>query len=154
MYLLPTPHPAKSLLIDILQLVIWDDAKQKAAITLEFRTSVLGVRLSKFRIVVALLNSIHVFAFSTPPKKLSVYETSDNPLGLACLGQKLLAFPGRSPGQVQVIELETGNISIIPAHSSPLRAIVLSPDGEVLATASEAVRFLGFAIWLRLLTFD
>ncbi|KAJ6107809.1 phosphatidylinositol 3-5-bisphosphate-binding protein [Penicillium sp. IBT 18751x] len=120
------------------KLVIWDDAKQKAAITLEFRTSVLGVRLSKFRIVVALLNSIHVFAFSTPPKKLSVFETSDNPLGLACLGQKLLAFPGRSPGQVQVIELETGNISIIPAHSSPLRAMALSPDGEVLATASEA----------------
>ncbi|KAJ5149194.1 phosphatidylinositol 3-5-bisphosphate-binding protein [Penicillium atrosanguineum] len=120
------------------KLVIWDDAKQKSAITLEFRTSVLGVRLSKFRIVVALLNSIHVFAFSTPPKKLSVFETSDNPLGLACLGQKLLAFPGRSLGQVQVIELETGNISIIPAHSSPLRALVLSPDGEVLATASEA----------------
>ncbi|OOQ85712.1 SVP1-like protein 2 [Penicillium brasilianum] len=120
------------------KLVIWDDAKQKAAMTLEFRTSVLGVRLSKSRIVVALLNSIHVFAFSTPPQKLSVFETSDNPLGLACLGQKLLAFPGRSPGQVQVVELETGNISIIPAHSSPLRAMTLSPDGEVLATASEA----------------
>ncbi|KAJ5947419.1 SVP1-like protein 2 [Penicillium verhagenii] len=120
------------------KLIIWDDAKQKAAITLEFRTSVLGVRLSKSRIVVALLNSIHMFAFSTPPQKLSVFETSDNPLGLACLGQKVLAFPGRSPGQVQLIELETGNISIIPAHSSSLRAMALSPDGEVLATASEA----------------
>ncbi|KAL2812386.1 WD40-repeat-containing domain protein [Aspergillus granulosus] len=120
------------------KLVIWDDAKQKAVITLEFRTSVLGVRLSKSRIVVALLNSIHTFAFSTPPKKLSVFETTDNPLGLACLGQKLLAFPGRSPGQVQLVELETGNVSIIPAHSTPLRAMALSPDGEVLATASEA----------------
>ncbi|KAL4877471.1 WD40-repeat-containing domain protein [Aspergillus karnatakaensis] len=120
------------------KLVIWDDVKQKAVITLEFRTSVLGVRLSKSRIVVALLNSIHTFAFSTPPKKLSVFETTDNPLGLACLGQKLLAFPGRSPGQVQIVELETGNVSIIPAHSTPLRAMALSPDGEVLATASEA----------------
>ncbi|KAJ6110243.1 phosphatidylinositol 3-5-bisphosphate-binding protein [Penicillium sp. IBT 16267x] len=119
------------------KLIIWDDAKHKPAITLEFRTSVLGVRLSKSRIVVALLNSIHVFAFSTPPQKLSIFETSDNPLGLACLGQKVLAFPGRSPGQVQLIELETGNISIIPAHSSALRAMALSPDGEVLATASE-----------------
>ena len=122
-----------------LQLIIWDDAKQKAAITLEFRTTLLGVRLSKSRIVVALLNSIHVFAFSLPPRKISVYETYDNPLGLACLGKKLLAFPGRSPGQVQMVELETGNISIIPAHSSPLRAMALSPDGEILATASEAV---------------
>ncbi|KAI9929958.1 hypothetical protein ASPWEDRAFT_23686 [Aspergillus wentii DTO 134E9] len=120
------------------KLVIWDDAKQKAVITLEFRTSVLGVRLSKSRIVVALLNNIHIFAFSNPPQKLSVFETSDNPMGLACLGNKLLAFPGRSPGQVQLVELETGNVSIIPAHSTPLRAMALSPDGEVLATASEA----------------
>ncbi|RDW72442.1 phosphatidylinositol-3,5-bisphosphate binding protein HSV2 [Aspergillus mulundensis] len=120
------------------KLVIWDDVKQKAVITLEFRTSVLGVRLSRSRIVVALLNSIHTFAFSSPPKKLSVFETTDNPLGLACLGEKLLAFPGRSPGQVQLVELETGNVSIIPAHSTPLRAMTLSPDGEILATASEA----------------
>jgi WD40 repeat protein len=123
-------------------LVIWDDAKQKAAITLEFRTSVLGVRLSKSKIVAVLLNSVHVFAFSNPPQKLSVFETSDNPLGLACLDSKLLAFPGRSPGQVQMIELETGNISIIPAHSTPLRAMALSPDGNLLATASEAVSTL------------
>ncbi|KAI3080561.1 hypothetical protein CBS147353_3453 [Aspergillus niger] len=120
------------------KLVIWDDARQKAVITLEFRTSVLGVRLSKSRIVVALLNSIHIFAFSNPPQKLSSFETTDNPLGLACLGQEVLAFPGRSPGQVQLVELETGNVSIIPAHSTPLRAMTLSPDGEVLATASEA----------------
>ncbi|CRG87641.1 SVP1-like protein 2 [Talaromyces islandicus] len=119
------------------KMVIWDDVKQKAVITLEFRTSVLRVRLSKSRIVVALLNSVHVFAFSTPPQKISVFETSDNPLGLVCLGNKLLAFPGRSPGQVQLVELETGNVTIIPAHSSALRAMVLSPDGQVLATASE-----------------
>ncbi|KAJ5958523.1 uncharacterized protein N7479_005673 [Penicillium vulpinum] len=120
------------------KLVIWDDAKQKAAITLEFRTSVLGVRLSKSKIVAVLLNSVHVFAFSNPPQKLSVFETSDNPLGLACLDHKVLAFPGRSPGQVQIIELETGNISIIPAHSTPLRAMALSPNGKLLATASES----------------
>lgn len=128
------------------KLVIWDDAKQKAAITLEFRTSVLGVRLTKSRIAVALLNSIHVFAFSNPPKKLHVFETSDNPLGLACLGQKLLAFPGRSVGQVQLVELETGNVTIVPAHTSPLRAMTLSPDGEVLATASEAVRSINHCL--------
>jgi hypothetical protein len=120
--------------------VIWDDAKQKAAITLEFQTSVLGIGLSKSRIVVALLNSIHVFAFATEPKKLSFYETCDNPLGLVCLGEKVLAFPGKSAGQVRLVELTTGNISIIPAHSSPLRAMALGRDGEVLATASETVR--------------
>ena len=123
-------------------MIIWDDLKQRVIVTLEFRTSVLRVRLSKSRIIVALHNSIHVYQFSTPPQRLSIFETADNPLGLACLGTKLLAFPGRSPGQVQLVEHETGNVSIIPAHSSPLRAMDLSPDGEVLATASDAVRNL------------
>ncbi|KAL4958903.1 phosphatidylinositol-3,5-bisphosphate binding protein HSV2 [Aspergillus stella-maris] len=119
------------------KLVIWDDVKQKAAITLEFPTSVLGVRLTKSRIVVALLNSIEVWTFSRQPEREYEFETADNPRGLACLGQKLLAFPGQSPGHVKVVELAKGNVSIIPAHEAPLRAMTLSPDGEVLATASE-----------------
>lgn len=41
------------------------------------------------------------------------------------------------------MELETGNVSIIPAHTTPLRAMELSPDGEILATASEAVSVPG-----------
>jgi WD repeat-containing protein 45 len=122
------------------QVVIWDDAKQKAVITLEFRTQVYRVRLSRSRIVVALQNSIHIYAFSSPPQKLSVYETTNNFLGLCCLGDKLIAFPGPRPGQVQMVEIDTGNISIIPAHSTALRAMEISPDGEVLATASETVR--------------
>ncbi|KAL8824893.1 MAG: hypothetical protein Q9191_004746 [Dirinaria sp. TL-2023a] len=119
------------------QVIIWDDAKQKAVITLEFRSPVNRVCLSRSRIVIALHNSVHVYAFSVPPEKLSIYETANNPLGLCCLGSKIVAFPGRTPGQVQLVEIATGNISIIPAHSSSLRAMEISPDGEVLATASE-----------------
>jgi WD40 repeat protein len=119
--------------------VIWDDAKQKVAISLEFRTAVRRVRLSRTRIIVVLQNSVHVYVFSSPPEKVSVFETADNPLGLCCLSTKLLAFPGRTPGQVQLVETETGNVTILPAHSSSLRAIEISPDGELMVTASEVV---------------
>ena len=119
------------------KVIIWDDGKAKAVITLEFRSAVHKVAMSRSRIVVALQNSVHIYAFSSPPKKLSSYETADNPLGLCCLGQKLIAFPGRTPGQVQLVEVESGNVSIIPAHSTPLKEMSLSPDGEMLATASE-----------------
>jgi WD40 repeat protein len=122
------------------KVIIWDDAKQKAVITLDFATQVRGVRLSRNRIVVVLYNSVHVYAFSSPPQKISVSETTDNPLGLCSLSQRLLAFPGRTPGQVQLVETDTGNVRIIPAHNSALRAIQISPDGEIMATASEQVR--------------
>ena len=120
-------------------MIIWDDAKQKAVITLEFRAQVNRVRLTRSRIVVALQNSIHMYAFSSPPEKLSVFETADNYYGLCCLGTKVVAFPGTAAGRVQLVEIDTGNVSIIAAHSSSLRALELSPDGQVLATASETV---------------
>ncbi|KAI4266465.1 MAG: hypothetical protein L6R38_008726, partial [Xanthoria sp. 2 TBL-2021] len=119
------------------QVIIWDDAKQVAAVTLEFRSQVLQARLSRSQILVALLNSVALYAFSSPPKKVSSFETADNPSGLCCLGSSIIAFPGRTPGQVQMVEISTGNVSIIPAHGSPLKAMTLSPNGEILATASE-----------------
>jgi WD40 repeat protein len=80
-----------------------------------------------------------MYKVTKPPTLLSAYETANNPWGLCCLGQKKIAFPGRTPGHVQLVELATGNVSIIPAHSSPVRALQLSPDGELVATASETV---------------
>lgn len=120
-------------------MVIWDDAKQKVVISLEFRTAVRRVRLSRTRIVIVLQNTVHVYSFASPPEKISVSETTDNPLGLCCLTAKLLAFPGRTPGQVQLVEIDTGNVTIVPAHASSLRAIEISPDGELMATASDMV---------------
>lgn len=118
------------------RVVIWDDGKNKPVIQLDFKSPVCGVRISRHRIVVALLESVHVFSFVMPPQKLATFETTKNSHGLCCLGTKILAFPGRTPGQVQVVQIETEEVSIIPAHGSALRAIELSQDGEILATAS------------------
>lgn len=124
------------------KVVIWNDATQTPVITMEFRTSVLGVRLCRTHIIVILLNSVNLYKFSQPPEKIAVYETANNPFGLCCLGSKTFAFPGRTPGHVQLVELATRNVSIISAHTAPLRALALSPDGAVLATASETVSTL------------
>lgn len=111
--------------------------KGKIALEISSVSSVRGVQLGRERIIVILQNSVRVYSFSKPPNLLHVYETADNLLGLCSLSDKQLAFPGRTVGQIQLVELATGNVSIIPAHSSALKAVQLSPDGELLATASE-----------------
>ena len=121
------------------KVVIWDDAKQKIAVQLPVFTTVRGVRISRTHIVLALQNSVRVYNFKSSPELNGVFETADNPMGLCCLTAKTLAFPGRTIGQVQLVELATGNVSIIPAHGSSLRALDISRDGEVIATASETV---------------
>ena len=156
------------------QVVVWDDAKQKAVISLDFSgendekeknwdqlrrsgagagsiqsllgpkseamaavNHVLGVRLSKSRLIVILRYCVKLYTFASPTSKISDFDTAENPAGLCCLGDKIIAFPGRSAGQIQLVELEARNVTIIPAHSTPLRAMSLSADGQLLATASE-----------------
>ncbi|KAK4102355.1 WD40 repeat-like protein [Parathielavia hyrcaniae] len=119
------------------KLIIWDDLKSKAALEISALTPVRGVQLSKEHIVAVLQNSVRVYKFAKPPNLLSAYETANNPWGLCCLSPKRLAFPGRTTGHIQLVELATGSVSIIPAHTSAVKAIQLSPDGELLATASE-----------------
>lgn len=120
-----------------MQAIIWDDMKGKVALEIAALSAIRGVKLGRERIVVVLQNSVRVYSFAKPPNLLHVYETADNFLGLCCLSDKKVAFPGRTVGQIQLVDLSTGNVSIIPAHSSALKAIQLSPDGELLASASE-----------------
>ena len=119
------------------KVIIWDDAKRKAVISMEFHSAVRAVRLTRTRIFVVLTGHVHVYAFSSPPTRVHVFETYDNPLGLVAISSRTLVFPGRTPGHVQLCDLASGNISIIPAHTTPLRAITISPQGDLIATASE-----------------
>ncbi|KAK8104847.1 uncharacterized protein PG998_011880 [Apiospora kogelbergensis] len=119
------------------KVIIWDDSKGKVALEITTLTAVRGVQISKSRVVVVLQNSVRVYAFEKQPRPLAKYETADNLQGLCALSDRWLVFPGQTPGQVQVVELATDNVSIIPAHTSRLQALQLSADGELLATASE-----------------
>jgi WD repeat-containing protein 45 len=119
------------------KVVIWDEVKEKTVVTLELRSAIQRVRISRTHIVVVLLNSVNLYKFSVTPEKLSSFDTANNPFGLCNYGKELLAFPGRTPGHVQLVRLARNTVTIIPAHTSPLSAIDLSPDGELLATASE-----------------
>ncbi|KAJ9645834.1 Phosphatidylinositol 3,5-bisphosphate-binding protein [Coniosporium tulheliwenetii] len=92
------------------KVVIWDDKQQTAAF---------------------------LFTYPSHVHSIGQWETAANPCGLCHLGDRIIAFPGRTAGQVQIVHLATRAVSIIPAHTSPLRALALSPDGTLLATASD-----------------
>lgn len=111
--------------------------KGKVALDIAALSSVRGIQLGGGHIAVVLQNSVRVYTFAKPPALRHVYETADNHGGLCVISDTKLAFPGRTVGQIQLVELATGNVSIIPAHSSALKAIKLSLDGELLASASE-----------------
>ncbi|KAH6644212.1 WD40-repeat-containing domain protein [Boeremia exigua] len=122
----------------VYEVQIWNDATQRISTSLEFSTPVQRVRLSKTHLVVVLLNRVNIYHMRIPPAKIADYETAPNPLGLADLAASTLAFPGRAPGQIKLLDLATHHVSIIPAHEAPLRALALSRDCRTLASASES----------------
>lgn len=122
------------------KVIIWDDLKHRPALSLEFLSPILNVLLSRTRIVVVLKNKVHVYAFSSPPARIAGYETVDNVHGIAALAGHVLAFPSRSEGQIQIVNLASGEgnlVSIVRAHRGPIRCLALSQDGEAVASASE-----------------
>lgn len=120
------------------KVVLWDEAKQKGGIEITTLTPVRAVRISQGRVVVVLQNCVQTYNLKQG-KMTAEYETADNLGGLCCMSSKQIAFPGCTSGQVQIVEILTGNVSIIPAHSTALRALTFSRDGELLATASDQV---------------
>ncbi|UPX10593.1 Phosphatidylinositol 3,5-bisphosphate-binding protein [Ascochyta rabiei] len=116
---------------------IWNDATQQVSTSLEFKTPIQRVRLSQTHLIVVLLNKVGIYKMKMPPEKVADYETINNPFGLCELGKNTVAFPGRAVGQVKLFDLTTHNVSIIPAHESPLRALALSQNDSQVATASE-----------------
>ncbi|BGP29006.1 Phosphatidylinositol 3,5-bisphosphate-binding protein [Rhodotorula toruloides] len=146
------------------KVVFWDDKAKQAVAELEFREEVLGLAARRDRLVVALKRRVLVFVLGggvTGIWREGVYETTENPKGLVALatkpGSTLLAFPGRQPGQIQVVRLPPldplmpplppppshdptsatyPSVSIILAHTTSLSALSTTPDGSLIASAS------------------
>ncbi|CAI6308592.1 unnamed protein product [Periconia digitata] len=116
---------------------IFDDAREKVTTSLEFKTPVQRVRITRDYLVIALLNSVGIYKMSIPPKKTAEYETVNNPFGLCALSEGVLVFPGILPGQLKFYSPSNSQVSIISAHDTPLRAIAVSMKGDMVATASE-----------------
>ncbi|GAA5926849.1 hypothetical protein JCM3775_007057 [Rhodotorula graminis] len=148
------------------KVVLWDARAQGAVAELEFREDVRGVRARRDRLVVVLRRRVVLFVLGEGDAGIwreGAYETCDNPRGLAALAtaphSTLLAFPGRQPGQVQLVRLPPLSppggdpplppppshdptaaphpaTSVLLAHESPLAALATCDDGRVLATGS------------------
>ncbi|KAK3842092.1 MAG: WD40-repeat-containing domain protein [Linnemannia gamsii] len=137
------------------KVIIWDDERNRGVIELEFRSEVKAVRLRRDKFVVVLVNKVIVYTFNLQPTKLHVFETVDNDRGLVALSSSdkhaILIFPGRQSGHIQIVDLNsdtkprypmastkpTANISIIPAHTSPLFCLVTNTNGTKCASASD-----------------
>jgi len=121
---------------NICEVQVWNDATQSVAFAIEFKTPVQRVRVSKEFLVVVLLNSVGIYKMKAPPVKIADYETANNPFGLCAMENNIVAFPGKNVGQVKLFD-GNKNVTIIPAHTTPLRALALSRKGDMVATASE-----------------
>eukprot|EP00160_Parvularia_atlantis_P001402 Unigene11122_Nuclearia_a/m.34034 Unigene11122_Nuclearia_a/g.34034 ORF Unigene11122_Nuclearia_a/g.34034 Unigene11122_Nuclearia_a/m.34034 type:complete len:336 (+) Unigene11122_Nuclearia_a:83-1090(+) len=108
---------------------------------LKFPRPVLSVKLNRKRVVVVLVDRIDVFDIANMKLAESI-ETASNPSGLCALTPSstpcLLAYPSRTDGEVVVHDLEAAKqLKAIAAHLGPIECIAFSPQGDLIATASD-----------------
>lgn len=118
--------------------VIYSMESDKVVLEIPCLSPIRGVRLTRKDVIIMLDNEVRRFGLLSRPEFKTSYPTAPNPHGLCAVAEgRIIAFPGQSVGQVQTLNLDNDGINIIPAHSGALRAIALSPNGRLLATASE-----------------
>uniref|UniRef100_A0AAZ3R6W6 WD repeat domain phosphoinositide-interacting protein 2 n=1 Tax=Oncorhynchus tshawytscha TaxID=74940 RepID=A0AAZ3R6W6_ONCTS len=108
-----------------------------------YSNTILAVKLNRQRLIVCLEESLYIHNIRDMKVLHTIRETPPNPSGLCALSISndncYLAYPGSATiGEVQVfdtVNLRAANM--IPAHDSPLAAVVFDASGTKLATASE-----------------
>eukprot|EP01103_Thecamoeba_quadrilineata_P016589 TRINITY_DN557_c0_g1_i2.p1 TRINITY_DN557_c0_g1~~TRINITY_DN557_c0_g1_i2.p1 ORF type:complete len:271 (+),score=33.12 TRINITY_DN557_c0_g1_i2:177-989(+) len=105
---------------------------------LSFQTPILAVKMSSSHFIVVLENKIHIYELQNV-RNVRAIDTYPNPKGLCALSHNdfYLAYPGvRGTGQVCINDGIKEEMTI-EAHKSSLSTLIFSPDGTLLATASQ-----------------
>ncbi|XP_014244254.1 WD repeat domain phosphoinositide-interacting protein 2 isoform X2 [Cimex lectularius] len=110
--------------------------------TFSYSNTILAVKLNRVRLIVCLEESLYIHSIRDMKVLHTIRDTPPNPNGLCALSTDdscFLAYPGSSTiGEVQIFD--TINLHckmMIAAHDSPLAAMIFSPSGQLIATASE-----------------
>jgi hypothetical protein len=127
---------------DGVQFILWDDSAGCELFKIDYNIRPVRACLTASRYAVVFERGVILYSLDPgslangSKSRIGVYETASNLHGHCCLGSRKLAFPGRTQGHVQVVDLETRKVSILPAHKEAVRAIAMSKDESIVATAS------------------
>lgn len=136
------PHPQN-------EIQLWDNVKAEKIAHLDLAEPILGVRLCRKALIVILLERVVCLSFHqlpgdvsdtqiAPASVMAIHPTVPNPRAICSAKGNHMALPGLTPGQVQVIRFaQKSSRNIIRAHTSNIRQLDISADGQYLVTASE-----------------
>jgi len=123
------------------RLRLYNASSKSQICELNFKDSVLNVKMSKQRMVAVLPDKIHIFDMSGLTL-LHCLDTPENNDGICdfCFykGAHLLAFP-TSTAQGKAMIFDALNLQVrsgLNAHESPIRCLKFNPSGTLIATAS------------------
>lgn len=149
------------MLIGLSQLFLYDtDVRNTTThVSIPSTDSIIRSHLTFTHIAICTSSQVHLYKHTSDSiRKLGMYDTAHNPAGLCVLGNRVCVFPGRTEGQIQLVRLpqrtkggeDNGKLAVIlvAAHAGALRALCLSPDEEVVASASANVRITSAETYL------
>ena len=122
------------------RVVIWDDYQRKSLGELKFSQTILNLKLRKDKIVVICFDRIYVFSLSSF-QSIDIIETGENIHGVIGINYNLnstiIAYPDKKKGRIKIKNYEKKNNITIDAHEKTIGNIVLTINGDLMASATE-----------------
>ena len=122
------------------KVIIWDDYQKKSLSELKFSQNILNIKLRKDKIVVICLDKIYIFSLSSF-QSLDIIETGENTHGVIGINYNIentiIAYPDRKKGRIKIKNYEKKNNITIDAHEKTIGNIVLTTNGDLMASATE-----------------
>jgi len=127
------------------KLQYWDNVAAKMVKELDLAEPIIGLRVTTKYLAIILAERTILMRYTTfedtglegPGTILGLFNTASNPYALCCIRGDRMILPGLTPGQVQVVQLTDRTKKIVRAHTSELRQMDFSRDGELFVTASK-----------------
>jgi len=123
--------------IPLTKLLIWDDFQVKAIAELDFKDPIVGVKMRKDCFIVATINKLFLYTFENFQFQKTI-DTAPNPHGLVvmsiALEKPIICTLGPEPGSIIIFRYAE---KIVQAHQHPIRALAITADGSMIATASQ-----------------
>ena len=122
------------------KVIIWDDYQKKSLSELKFSQNILNIKLRKDKIVVICLDKIYIFSLSSF-QSIDIIETGENTHGVIGINYNnentIIAYPDKKKGRIKIKNYEKKNNITIDAHEKTIGNIVLTINGDLMASATE-----------------
>jgi WD40 repeat protein len=120
------------------KLIVWDDVAQEVVSEISYPDKVISFHATRKYIYVQTEKKLYIYQLNTLLLVKQIDTVQSPVFSVAeCETHNTVVYPSSQLGHIDILNVDTGDISTIYAHYGTIEVICVSHDGKYIATASD-----------------